>query len=164
MLFNSFEFLVFFLVIIVTYFSVPHRFRCFLLLVSSYFFYGYWEPKYLIIILGSTVIDFTLGKLIFRSETKKKKRLYLYLSLFSNLSVLFFFKYFNFFLENVSPVVQLVNEGYTFSALDIILPVGISFYTFQTLSYSIDIYNGKIKEPERDFGIFALFVSFFPLY
>ena len=162
MLFNSFEFLVFFLVVIVTYFSLPHRFRWLLLLVSSYFFYGYWEPKYLIIILGSTIIDFTLGKLIFQSGTKKRKRLYLYLSLFSNLSVLFFFKYFNFFFDNISPVIQLVDEGYTFSALDIILPVGISFYTFQTLSYSIDIYNGKIKEPERNFGIFALFVSFFP--
>lgn len=162
MLFNSFEFLVFFLVVIVTYFSLPHRFRRLLLLVSSYFFYGYWEPKYLIIILGSTIIDFTLGKLIFQSGTKKRKRLYLYLSLFSNLSVLFFFKYFNFFLNNISPVIQLADEGYTFSALDIILPVGISFYTFQTLSYSIDIYNGKIKAPERNFGIFALFVSFFP--
>ena len=162
MLFNSFEFLVFFLVVIVTYFSLPHRFRWLLLLVSSYFFYGYWEPKYLIIILGSTIIDFTLGKLIFQSGTKKRKRLYLYLSLFSNLSVLFFFKYFNFFFDNISPVIQLVDEGYTFSALDIILPVGISFYSCQTLSYSIDIYNGKIKEPERNFGIFALFVSFFP--
>jgi alginate O-acetyltransferase complex protein AlgI len=133
-----------------------------LLLTSSYFFYGYWEPKYLVIILGSTIIDFSLGRLIFKSETKKQKRFYLYLSLFSNLSVLFFFKYFNFFLDNISPVIELVNEDYSFSAFNIILPVGISFYTFQTLSYSIDIYNGKIKKPESNFGIFALFVSFFP--
>ncbi|MBI34587.1 MAG: membrane-bound O-acyltransferase family protein [Flavobacteriales bacterium] len=162
MLFNSFDFLVFFLFVVGTYFALPHRFRWFLLLVASYFFYGYWEPGYLLIILFSTIIDFFLGRAIHFSTVKSRKRIFLYLSLLSNLSILFFFKYFNFFLENVTPIVHAVNPDYKFKMLEILLPVGISFYTFQTLSYSIDIYNGKIKQPEKKFGVFALFVSFFP--
>jgi D-alanyl-lipoteichoic acid acyltransferase DltB (MBOAT superfamily) len=122
-----------------------------------------WEIKYLgIIIIGSTLIDYFIGLKIHSSSIQKTKKRFLYLSLASNLSVLFIFKYFNFFLDNTNEIIQLSNSNYQLPYLEVILPVGISFYTFQTLSYSLDIYNGKIKTPEKNIGIFALFVSFFP--
>ena len=162
MLFNSIEFLLFILIVIPTYFILPHKKRWILLLIASYFFYGFWEIKYLGIIIGSTVIDYFIGLRIHSSLTQKTKKIFLYLSLTSNLSVLFIFKYFNFFLHNTNEIIQLSNYNYQLPYLEVILPVGISFYTFQTLSYSLDIYNGKIDTPEKNIGIFALFVSFFP--
>jgi alginate O-acetyltransferase complex protein AlgI len=157
MLFNSFEFLLFFCVVFLIYYILPHRFRWFLLLAASYFFYGFWEWRYLGIIFVSTIIDYFAGIQIHDSKSAIKKRLFLYISLFSNLSILVVFKYYNFFIENINEIV-----GSSISYLDFLLPVGISFYTFQTMSYSIDLYNGKLDQPERHFGIFALFVTFFP--
>lgn len=161
MLFNSFEFLIFFIVVIAIYFSIAHKYRWLLLLLSSYFFYGYWEIKYLIIIVVSTLIDFYVGIKIHESNQQSQKKTFLYVSLLSNLSILFVFKYYNFFIDNLSAILKSGGYSYQIPLIEVLLPVGISFYTFQTMSYSVDIYNGKIQ-PEKKLGIFALFVSFFP--
>lgn len=157
MLFNSFEFLVFFIVLVLAYYSLPHKYRWLLLLLASYFFYGFWEWHYLGLILISTVIDYLAGLGIYNSKSKGKKRSFLLISLLSNLGILMTFKYYNFFIENINSI-----SNANFSYLHFLLPVGISFYTFQTMSYSLDLYNGKLEKPEKHFGRFALFVTFFP--
>jgi alginate O-acetyltransferase complex protein AlgI len=161
MLFNSLEFLVFFPIVLALYFALNPRFRWILLLLASYYFYMCWNYSYIILILASTIIDYTTGIIIHNSASKKIKKLLLFVSLGTNLGLLFFFKYFNFFNESVSAVLDQFNIFYDVPAYDYLLPVGISFYTFQTLSYTIDIYRGQQK-PEKHFGRFALFVSFFP--
>ncbi|MBL4653211.1 MAG: MBOAT family protein, partial [Flavobacteriales bacterium] len=162
MLFNSIEFLLFFVAILFFYYALPHKYRWVLLLGGSYFFYGYWKASYLLLIMSSTILDFFIGQQIFLSSSKSVKKLLLYLSLATNLSVLILFKYFDFFITNISVLLSQANINCELYPLELILPIGISFYTFQTLSYSIDIYNGKIKQPEKHLGKFALFVSFFP--
>ncbi|MBF8982499.1 MBOAT family protein [Lutibacter sp. B2] len=152
MLFNSFKFLIFFPIVTALYYIIPHKARWILLLGASYYFYMCWKPEYIVLIIISTMIDYFAGIMMGRTEEKKKRKKYLLLSLVSNLGLLFTFKYFNFFNEAM---------GQPFKQFKLLLPVGISFYTFQTLSYSIDVYKGKIK-PEKHLGIFALYVSFFP--
>lgn len=133
-----------------------------LLLISSYYFYMCWKPQYIILILISTAIDYFASlKMEKYREEKGKRRLFLLLSLCSNLGLLFFFKYTNFFGDILNRLFGLASLPVAVPHFDILLPVGISFYTFQTMSYSIDVYRGKIKA-ERHFGYFALFVSFFP--
>lgn len=161
MLFNSLEFLVFFPIVIAGYFALNPKYRWILLLLASYYFYMCWNYSYIILIMFSTVIDYTTGILIHKSQNRKRKKSLLLLSLTTNLGLLFFFKYFNFFGDTVNFFLDKFNIFYNVPAYDYLLPVGISFYTFQTLSYTIDIYNGKQK-PEFHFGRFALFVSFFP--
>ena len=133
-----------------------------LILFSSYVFYGWWDYRFLTLIFFSTIVDYTIGLIIPKQDSKKKQKLLLLFSLFFNLSVLGFFKYFNFFIDSW---VDLINSfGYEINSvwtLNIIIPVGISFYTFQTMSYTIDIYRKKL-EPTKDFISFASFVSFFP--
>ena len=140
---------------------IPHKIRWILLLVASYFFYMSWRAEYIILIMASTVADYLIARKMDSIEDKVHKKPYLLLSLVLNLGLLFTFKYFNFFNDSFSDLFTSLNIGYAIPALDIILPVGISFYTFQTMSYSIDVYQGKIKA-EKHLGIFALFVSFFP--
>lgn len=161
MLFNSIEFFLFFPFVFITYYMLPHRYRWALLLVASYYFYMSWKPEYAILIMASTVIDYFTGLGIGTSKSKKTKLALLLVSLSTNLGLLFTFKYFNFFIDSLNALSALMPQGPTFSNVDLILPVGISFYTFQTLSYTIDIYKGG-QDPERNFGKFALFVSFFP--
>lgn len=161
MLFNTFEFLVFFLITIITFFSVPQKRRWFILLLASYFFYGYWKPSYLILIAGSTIADYLISNVIGKSNDNRKKKFLLITSITLNLSLLFLFKYFDFIAGSFNELLSNSGSDYKIKLLNLILPVGISFYTFQTMSYTIDVYNGKIK-PEKHFGIFALFVSFFP--
>jgi len=120
-----------------------------------------WKPEYAVLILFSTIVDYFVAIKMGSITEKPKRKKWLYLSLASNLGLLFSFKYFNFFSENIQFLIDKFNLFYDVPVFDILLPVGISFYTFQTLSYSIDVYNGKIA-PERHFGIFALYVSFFP--
>jgi len=133
-----------------------------LILFSSYVFYGWWDYRFLALIFFSTIVDYIIGLIIPKQDSKKKQKLLLLFSLFFNLSVLGFFKYFNFFIDSW---VDLINSfGYEIKSvwtLNIIIPVGISFYTFQTMSYTIDIYRRKL-EPTKDFISFAFFVSFFP--
>jgi D-alanyl-lipoteichoic acid acyltransferase DltB (MBOAT superfamily) len=120
-----------------------------------------WNPYFILLIVGSTMVDFFCGNRMSRLSTKAERRPFLYLSLVFNIGLLFVFKYFNFFNENFEQLFNILNIKYMIPALDILLPVGISFYTFQTLSYTIDVYYGRIKH-EKHLGIFALFVSFFP--
>ena len=161
MLFNTFEFLIFFFIVLIVFFSVPQKRRWFILLLASYFFYGYWKPSYLILIAGSTVADYLLSNAIGKSKNDRKRKKLLSISLILNLSLLFAFKYFDFLADSFNEILTTSDNSYKIKLLNLALPVGISFYTFQTMSYTIDVYNRKIK-PEKHFGIFALFVSFFP--
>lgn len=161
MIFNSFEFLLFFPAVVILYFLFPHRYRWILLLLASYYFYAAWKAEYLILIIFSTLIDYWAGLQMGKRDSPAERRPYLVLSLLSNLGLLFAFKYFNFFNESLRAVFDSLNIFYGVPAFEVLLPVGISFYTFQTLAYSIDVYRGK-KEPEKHLGIFALYVSFFP--
>ena len=157
MLFNSLEFLLFFPIVTLSYFILPSRFRWILLLIASYVFYMFWNPIYIVLIIFSTLVDYIAGLMMGKYPLKSiQRKWYLGLSLFSNLGLLFLFKYFNFFADIWA---NIVNSD--FDALSLILPMGISFYTFQTLSYSIDVYKGE-KTAEKHLGYFALYVSFFP--
>ncbi len=161
MLFNSFQFLIFFPIVVIIYFGIPHKYRWILLLAASYYFYMCWKAEYLLLIIASTLIDYFAGLQMGKTAVKEKRRIYLILSLFANLGLLFTFKYFNFVNDSLRFAFQYFNIMYHVPSLKVLLPVGISFYTFQTLSYTIDVYRGD-REPERHLGIFALYVSFFP--
>ncbi len=161
MLFNSIEFLVFFPTVIAVYFAMPQRFRWILLLIASYFFYMSWNPSYIVLIMVSTVVDYSCAIGIENQKNKKVKLALLYLSLFVNLGFLVFFKYFNFLGDAFNSLFEPLGIFPQIPGHNILLPVGISFYTFQTLSYTIDVYKGKLKA-ERHLGYFALYVSFFP--
>ena len=145
----------------ILYFITPTKWRYLILLVSSYYFYMSWNPNYVFLILFTTFISYFTAIKIENSVSKINKKLYLTISILSSLSVLFFYKYFNFFGSTINELFRLTNIDVRVSYYSLLLPVGISFYTFQTLSYSIDVYKGKIKT-ERHFGIYALYVSFFP--
>lgn len=157
MLFNSIDFLLFFPFVTLVYFILPHRVRWVWLLLASYWFYMSWNVRYALLIALSTAITYASGLLL----QWRKRRLWVFLSFASNLAILFFFKYFGFFLNNLSAGLALAGIGFKRPAFDVMLPVGISFYTFQALSYTIDVYRGEV-EPERNFFRYALFVSFFP--
>lgn len=132
-----------------------------MLLGASYYFYMSWKPEYIVLIMLSTIITYLSGIYIGKTDKKKRKKFILTLSLVSNLGILFVFKYFNFFNDSLINLFANFNIEWGVPNFKLLLPVGISFYTFQALSYSIDVYRGKIK-PERNFGIYALYVSFFP--
>ena len=161
MLFNSFQFLIFFPVVAAVYFIIPHRFRWVLLLIASYYFYMAWKPEYIVLIVFSTVVNYFAGLKMGKETERSKRKKYLYLSLFSSLGLLFLFKYFNFFNDSFRTIFINFNIAYHIPDFSLLLPIGISFYTFQTLSYTIDVYRGK-RKPETHFGIFALYVSFSP--
>lgn len=162
MLFNSIRFLIFFPCVFLLYYALPFRFRKYMLLIASYYFYMCWKPEFIVLILLSTAIDYFCGLGIAKHRNSRGAAgLFLTLSMCMNLGLLFFFKYMNFFGETLTALCRAVSIPFSAPMLDIILPVGISFYTFQTMSYTIDVYRGKL-EAERDFVTFALFVSFFP--
>ena len=165
MLFNSFEYLIFLPTVFILYWFVFNKnlkFQNLLILVSSYVFYGWWDYRFLSLIFFSTIVDYIIGLNIPKQNSEKNQKLLLWCSVLFNLSVLGFFKYYNFFVD--SWVELFSSVGYEIKSvwtLNIILPVGISFYTFQTMSYTIDVYRKKL-EPTKDFISFASFVSFFP--
>lgn len=162
MLFNSFIFLLFLaLVLPLFYLLKNNRYKQVFLLFASYIFYGYWDWRFCFLLMLSTVVDYFVGKEIHKCQIHKKRKALLLISLFVNLGILAIFKYFNFFIESFEQIISLFGSKLDFIHLKIILPVGISFYTFQTLSYTIDIYKKKLS-PTNDFISFALFVSFFP--
>ncbi len=161
MLFNSLDFVVFFPLVVCAFFALPQRFRWALLLAASYYFYMCWRAEYLLLIVASTLIDYVSGLRMGRHTERRGRRPWLILSLTANLGLLFAFKYWNFFADSARYWFDRWNLLYDVPEFQLLLPVGISFYTFQTLSYSIDVYRGH-KEPERHLGIFALYVSFFP--
>ncbi len=161
MTFNSIQFLIYFPIVSVIYFLLPFRFRWMWLLAASYYFYMSWNPALVFLILFTTAVSYWAGLKLESCEDKKKRKAYLIVTLIACLGVLFFFKYFNFLSTSVTGLLRLFTipvEDYT---LNLLLPVGISFYTFQTLSYVLDVYHGTISA-EHHFGYYALFVSFFP--
>lgn len=161
MLFNSAQFLIFFPIIVTVYFAIPHRMRWILLLAASFYFYMAWNPAYIALLLTSTVVNFTAAKYISRTESKRERLLYIWLSLIVSLGILFFFKYFNFFVNSLDSLFGMFSIQARLPESNFLLPIGISFYTFQTLSYTIEVYRGKQKV-ENHLGMFALYVSFFP--
>ena len=161
MQFDSIEYGVFLAVAATSYFLIPHRWRWALLLFASYVFYASWKPQYLVLIWASTLVDYCAGLFMGRTENRRYRLLALIGSLSVNLGLLGTFKYFGFFAESLSAVLDSVGLSFTPHELDVVLPVGISFYTFQTLSYTIEVFRGT-HEPERHLGRFALYVAFFP--
>ncbi|MCL4105786.1 UNVERIFIED_CONTAM: hypothetical protein GTU68_028663 [Idotea baltica] len=164
MLFNSLDFAIFLPIVFTLYWIVSSKnlhFQNILIVISSYIFYGWWDWRFLGLILFSTVIDYSLGLLMQSSSSSSRRKYLLWISLFVNLGLLGIFKYYNFFVEAFIDGFAFFGMPMEARMLSIILPVGISFYTFQTLSYTIDIYRGKLK-PTRDFIAFAAFVAFFP--
>lgn len=162
MSFASIRFVVFFPCIFLLYYAAPFRFRKYLLLVASYYFYMCWKAEFIVLIIISTAIDYFCGLGIEKyRDDKRRTKMFLMVSMCMNLGLLFFFKYMNFFGETLTAICQAASIPFSVPALNIILPVGISFYTFQTMSYTIDVYRGRM-EAEHDFITFALFVSFFP--
>jgi len=163
MLFNSLSFIIFLVVVLILYYTKLLNWtgKKRMLLFASYVFYGLWNPPLVILLWISTFVDWAAGKKLAVEENERKRRWWLYLSLFVNLGFLAFFKYRDFLLDNFTTVVNTYGYGYKVQPLDIILPMGISFYTFQTMSYTIDMYQRK-TERAKTFLDFALYVTFFP--
>ncbi len=164
MLFNTLDFAVFLPIVFCLYwfvFKKSLRLQNFLIVIASYVFYGWWDWKFLSLILFSTIVDYIAGQQITKVKTKIAKKIWLGISICVNLGFLGFFKYYNFFVDNFTSAFSFLGQDISPNTLSIILPVGISFYTFQTLSYTIDVYREKLK-PTHDFIAFAAFVSFFP--
>ena len=161
MLFNSFPFLIFFIVVTVAFYAIHQKWRWLLLLIASCYFYAFLIPAYLLVLFLIISIDYVAGLLI-ESHQGILRRFYLGISILSNLTVLGIFKYHNFFVENMNHLTGLFfSNSQPFSIWKLALPVGLSFHTFQAMSYTIEVYKGKQKA-ERKFGIYALYVMFYP--
>lgn len=167
MLFNSLPFLIFFPAVTLLYFAIPHKYRWMWLLAASYFFYMCWNPKYALLMLFSTVTTFVSGLLIERAgknadpaRAVRHKKWCVAGSFLVNLTILFLFKYFDFAIDSINGVLGALHLSLLNPKFDVVLPVGISFYTFQALGYTMDVYRGF--PAERSLGKYALFVSFFP--
>jgi D-alanyl-lipoteichoic acid acyltransferase DltB (MBOAT superfamily) len=160
-LFNSFSFLFFLLIVSAVHFWLPHRWQWLWLLAASCFFYMQFIPVYILILFLTIVIDYYAAIWISETDDPIKKKRYLTVSILSVCAVLAVFKYFNFFNANFAMLARMVGWNYPVGALRIILPIGLSFHTFQSLSYVIEVYRGKQK-PERHFGVYALYVMYFP--
>ena len=164
MLFNSLDFAIFLPIVFLLYWFVANKslkLQNLLIVIASYIFYGWWDWRFLSLILFSTIVDYSVGLGLKNQKNPFKRKLLLWTSIIVNLGLLGFFKYYNFFLENFVAAFKFFGHSINPQGLNIILPVGISFYTFQTLSYSIDVYKQKL-EPTKDFIAFMAFVSFFP--
>lgn len=161
MLFNSLQFAIFLPIVFAIFWLLPHKFRWIVLLISSYYFYMSWNVKYVVLILFTTVISYICSRMLETTENKTTKKLYLTVTLVASLGVLFFFKYFNFFSSSICELLNSLAIKVHPVTLNVLLPVGISFYTFQTLSYVIDVYRGDVK-PVHHFGKYATYISFFP--
>ena len=164
MLFNSIDFAIFLPIVFVLYWFLTQKnlkAQNVLIVISSYVFYGWWDWRFLSLIVFSTLVDYTIGILLSKEVNQIKRKIYLWISIIVNLGFLGFFKYYNFFLDNFIEAFSFFGKSISISGLNIVLPVGISFYTFQTLSYSIDVYRKKL-EPTKDIIAFSAFVCFFP--
>lgn len=159
MLFNSYDFMIFFPIVILIYFIVPRKMRYIWLLVASYYFYMGWNPKYALLIAISTIITYMSGRLLDKAESHRKW--IVAGSFITNIGILVFFKYFDFLLGNLNSALGALGITALDKPFDVLLPVGISFYTFQALSYTMDVYRGEIPA-EKNIFRYALFVSFFP--
>ena len=168
MLFNSFEFLYFLPLIVIGFYCIPHKFRWIWLLIGSYYFYMKSEPALVLLLIASTVVDYFCALKIYATDIQRTKKIFAGISIFVNIGILVAFKYLFFFSTSLASLLEFfgisipIDEAeQSYHISQILLPVGISFYTFQTMSYTIDVYRGNIK-PERHLGIFALYVGYFP--
>ena len=161
MLFDSLEFLVFFVIVYAIYLCLRHRGQNLFLLAASYFFYGFWSWKFLLLLVATQVIDFQISRGLDRLTDESRRRRLMWLSVIVNMGTLAFFKYFNFFTENLAEALRLFGGHVSDVTLNIVLPVGISFYTIQEMTYIIDVYKRRVK-PAQSYVDFALFVSYFP--
>lgn len=160
MLFNSISFIIFLPIVLIVFFSIPHRYRWIFSLTASIVFYMFFVPIYVLILLLTIIVDFYAGIKI--EETNGKSKIFfLWASVISTCLILFFFKYYNFFIANINDLAMLMGWNYSITMLEIILPIGLSFHTFQSLSYVIEVYRGNQKA-ERHFGIYALYVMYWP--
>lgn len=160
--FNSFDYIIFLSVIFALYYAIPkHNFRLFLLVAGSYYFYMSWNAIFVLLVVASTLIDYVAGILLDKDKSAAKRNLILTVSIILNLGLLFYFKYYNFLAENIAALFTSLNLGTPNLQHSLILPAGISFYTFQSMSYTVDVYK-KEKSAERNFMKYALYVSFFP--
>src|SRR5687767_9029447 len=162
MVFNSYTFIAFFIIVLILHnLSFSWKVKKINLLLASYIFYAAWNPPFILLLWLSTVVDFYVGRALYRENNRAKKRMLLILSLIGNLGMLCFFKYGNFLLENFTAIVNAAGIDFHPAKPNIILPAGISFYTFTTLCYTIDMYK-KRSEPVKSMLDFSLFVTFFP--
>ncbi|TQO38574.1 D-alanyl-lipoteichoic acid acyltransferase DltB (MBOAT superfamily) [Arenibacter algicola] len=164
MLFNSIDFAIFLPIVFILYWlatSNSLKLQNFLIVAASYLFYGWWDWRFLSLIMFSTIVDYSVGLGLLKQQNQTKRKILLWISILVNLGFLGFFKYYNFFIDNFISAFSFFGTEIKSNSLNIILPVGISFYTFQTLSYSVDVYKKKL-EPTKDFIAFSAFVSFFP--
>ena len=160
MLFNSLQFIFFFIIVTLAYYSLPHRGRIWLLLLASCYFYAVFKPIYILILFVTIIIDYFAGIWI-ANATGSKRKMILVISLISNIGFLAYFKYFDFFVENLNNLFFNFGLKTHYDVLDILLPIGLSFHTFQAMSYTIEVYRGNQKA-EKDFSIYALYVMFYP--
>ena len=161
MLFQSFDFLLYFPLVAGIYFLLPVKFRWIWVLLASYGFYMFWNPWYILLLIGSTLTDYAAALAIARARSSSRKKQWLALSLTINLGLLGLFKYYNFFAEQFAWVIRHFDPDFSPHLLSLLLPIGISFYTFQTIGYTLDVYHGR-QAPIRHLGKFAIYVSFFP--
>lgn len=163
MVFNSVSFLLFLPVFFILYFLLSQnlKYQNYLILVSSIFFYGFWDYRFVALLLLNTVIDYYFGLALFKEKREKIKKKILFCAIFLNLGILFFFKYFNFFINSFNALSVSIGFHPNINTLNIILPIGISFYTFHSLSYTIDIYHNKLR-PTKNYVAYASFICFFP--
>lgn len=161
MLFNSFQFFLFFPIVTILYFLLPHSYRWFLLLAASCFFYMVFIPLYILILIFTIIIDYFAGIYLEKIKDPSKRKKFLILSLVVNIGILAVFKYYNFFIDNFNEVIHWMGFKSQMYYLEIILPIGLSFHTFQAMSYTIEVYRGNQKA-EKHFGIYALYVMFYP--
>ena len=161
MLFNSIHYLIFFPAVVLAYFLLPFKFRWMWLLASSFYFYMSWRAEYVVLMVMAILINYYAGIMIEKSKSREWKKFHMFFGVFASLFILFIFKYFNFINSSVRAVFAYFNINYPVSGHNLLLPVGISFYTFQTLSYTIDVYRGREKT-QKNLGIFSVYVTFFP--
>ena len=161
MLFNSFEFFFFFIIVTVIYFNTPKAYRCLLLLIASCYFYMSFVPYYILILFFTIIVDYIAGILIENEQNRQKRKALLLMSIIANVGVLVVFKYYNFFVDNIGTVLTSASLSNPLSYLKIILPIGLSFHTFQAMSYTIEVYRG-IQKAERRFNYYALYVMYYP--
>ncbi len=160
MIFNSVEFVIFFGIVTALFYLISHKYRWMLLLIASCYFYMFFKPIYILILFLTIVIDY-YAAIYIDKQSGSKRKYFLALSILANVGILAIFKYYNFFVENVNGLLSVANSDVTFSYLNILLPIGLSFHTFQAMSYTIEVYRGNFK-PERHFGIYSLYVMFYP--
>ena len=160
MLFTSIQFILFFIVVTLLYFQLGHKWRIVLLLLASCYFYMVFKPIYILILLVTILIDYFAGIYIDKAEGKRRKQI-LVISLISNIGFLALFKYYNFFNENLSKLLNMGGVEKTLPMFEYLFPIGLSFHTFQAMSYTIEVYRGNQK-PERNFLVYSLYVMFYP--